>query len=153
MRDRRATRDAAPLSLARAMHENAAVFMSQLRDGRGDPLAVAVHHEQWLAHFDRGRIAVLLAPRDHGKTTTVASYLCWHLWRHNRHPDSGRLLAGLPAGAWEAVIFSATLAQAAHFFEVVQDLLLANRLLFGDVLPDLRGKVGAAIPEIWSRGR
>src|SRR6266516_202943 len=114
MTDLRATQAEAPMPLASAMYENPAAFMSRLRDGRGDPIAVAVHHEHWLQLFGRGQIAVLLAPRDHGKTTTVASYLCWHLWRHNRHPDSGRLLADLPAGAWEAVIFSATLAQAAH---------------------------------------
>jgi hypothetical protein len=146
-------RSAPKVSEFRLMHESPAVFMTKLCDEQGQPLIVAAHIEEWLRLFHESPRFVLLAPRDHGKTITLVCYLLWLCWRHNRHPDLGNLLAWLPDGTWEAIIFSAQLDQAAHFFEKFQSLLLANENLFGDVIPDLTHGRRATMRDVWSQRR
>jgi hypothetical protein len=138
---------------ARLMYESPVYFMSRLCDERGSALMLPSHIAEWLGLFQDNERVVLLAPRDHAKTTTVLCYLLWLCWRHNRHPDLGTLLADLPEGVWEAVIFSAQLDQATHFFEKFQSLLLANESLFWDVIPEVAGGRRAAVRDVWSRTR
>jgi len=137
----------------RLMYEHPAVFMSMLSDERGRPLAVESFHEEWLTLFEQHDRVAILAPRGHGKTTVVISYLLWHCWRHNRHPDTGLLLEGLPDGTWEAVIFSATMEQVTHLFETFKSLMLANEDLYVGILPSTTASRGAMVREVWSRKR
>jgi hypothetical protein len=133
------------------MYEHPAVFMSMLRDERGEPLAVEPFHEEWLGLFQCNDRVAVLAPRGHGKTTCVIAYLLWCCWRHNRRPDTGLLLADLPEGTWEAIIFSARMEQATHLFETFQSLMLANEELFADILPVPAASGRASVRDVWSR--
>lgn len=133
------------------MYASFAYFMSQLKDEAGRPLLVAEHHEEWCDLFQFEPLLCLLAPRDHGKSWTGAAYVLWRVWKHNRDPLTGELIAGLPQGRFEAVVFSATLDQARLLFEHVQSLLLANEL-FADLAPSRRRVVGRP-GERWSSKR
>lgn len=84
-------------------------------------------------------------------TWTSVSYLLWRIWRHNRNPWTGLFDPALPDGKFEAVLFSDTLPQAEHFFDLLQNLLLANTRLFGDILPS--SKVIAGRRDVWSKRR
>lgn len=137
----------------RLMYRSAPYFMGQLVDERGTALTVARHTALWLRLMTLLPFLCLLAPRDHGKSWTVVSYLLWRVWRHNRDPWTCRLKPGLPDGRWEAVLFSATKPQAETFFEVFQSLMLANASLFMDVLPDFKRGKAAVIRNVWSRTR
>lgn len=137
----------------RLRYEHPAVLMSSLCDEQGRPLFVGPHQEEWLDLFRRRRRLVVLAPRDHGKSVCVAAYLLWCVWRHNRHADTGRLLAGRPEGSFEAVLWSATLDQAIHLYEKVRELMLANEWLFLDVLPDVGRASRVSVRDAWSRKR
>lgn len=145
------TQRGAAVPRAALMHARFAFFMSELRDERGDELIVAEHHEEWADLMQFSALLCLLAPRDHGKTYTEISYLLWRAWRHNRDPQTGELLDGLPEGKFQAVLFSETLPQAEIFFDLLQSLALANPDLFGDILPTRTG--GAANRGVWSKRR
>ncbi len=137
----------------RLMYRSPTYFMSQLVDERGTHLTVNTHQSIWLRLFAVMAFLCLLAPRDHGKSWTVVSYLLWRVWRHNRDPWTTHLKPGLPDGRWEAVLFSATKPQAETFFEVFQSLMLANAALFVDVLPDFKRGRAAIMRNVWSRTR
>ena len=106
-----------------------AYFMHELRDPLGNPLAVAAHHRRWCSLIESNDRLVLLAPRDHGKTTVALAYLLWRFWCHGRDAQSGQRLTGA-AGPYEAVVFSATRAQAEVFVAKFRELLAANPWLF-----------------------
>ena len=106
-------------------------FLAALVDVAGRPLILAPHILAWAELIEREPRLVLLAPRSHGKTTLVLAYLLWCFWRHGRD-EAGRPLA-TPAGAFLAVLFSATKPQALVLMALFRDLLLANRDLFGEV--------------------
>ena len=125
--------------------------MSSLRDEQGLPLIVEPHQQEWQDLFRRYARLVLLAPRDHGKSICVAAYLLWRAWRHNRHPDTGRLLDGCPEGSLEAVLWSATLDQTIHQYDRIRALMLANEWLFLEILPEVGRAVRAR--DAWSRKR
>lgn len=136
----------------RTMFRSPSHFMSQLVDERGTPLTIR-HQAAWLELFTTEPLTVLLAPRDHSKSWTLVVYLLWRVWRHNRDPDTTQLKPGLTDGRWEGVLFSATKPQAETFFEVFQSLMLANAVLFADILPDFRRGRAAQIRNVWSRTR
>jgi hypothetical protein len=115
-------------------------FMHQLHDPAHNRLIVAAHHRLWCQILESNDRVVLLAPRDHGKTTVALAYLLWRLWCHGRDPSSGRLLT-VPAGKFGAVVFSATRAQAEVFVATFRELLDANTWLFEPA--GVRRKVGA----------
>lgn len=140
------------LERRRLMYRDNAFFMSQLTDERGTFLTVDEHQEAWCQEL-RNPLLCLLAPRDHGKTWTLISYVLWRVWRHNRDPETTFLRPGLPEGRWEAVLFSATKDQAVKFFESFQSLMLSNERLFSDILPDFKYGKLATIRNVWSRSR
>lgn len=140
--------DQAPL-----LYASAPYFIGQLRDEAGNRLLIEDFHEDWANEMTLSALLVLMAPRDHGKTTIGVGYMAWRAWRHNRDPVTGELLEGLPDGKFEAVIFSKTLEQAKNFYERWQSLVLANEHLFGDVLPHFRRGRGAEMRGVWSRTR
>lgn len=41
-------------------------------------------HQEWLEAFENNRFTVLLAPRGHGKTSLVGSYILWRICRNRR---------------------------------------------------------------------
>jgi hypothetical protein len=134
------------------LHASFAYFMSELRDEAGNNLRVEPHHEEWCALFQHDPFLVLMAPRDHSKTWTSVSYLLWRVWRHNRDPLTGQIIADLPDGRFEAVLFSLTLDQASTFFELFRSLLLANLDLFADIAPTaVRQTSGRR--DVWSSRR
>jgi hypothetical protein len=107
-------------------------FMSRLVDPAGRPLEVAPHHELWARHLSTEHRVVLLAPRSHGKTWLVLSFILWLLWRHGRSPVTGERLPG-PAGTYTVALLSATRPQAGVHMATFKDLLTANAELFGGV--------------------
>jgi hypothetical protein len=108
-------------------------FTSRLRDSEGRPLVVAAHHRDWCKLFLENERLVLLAPRDHGKTTLEIAYLLWRCWRRGRNPATGKPIAG-PTGSFSAVLVSATQAQAEVALARFMDLIVANEWLFEDLL-------------------
>jgi hypothetical protein len=105
-------------------------FLSELLDPAGRPFALAPHVRAWADLIATERRLVLLAPRDHGKTTLLLAYVLWRFWRH-RYASSVRV--GAAPGTFEAVLFSATRDQALVLMTKFRDLLLANPNLFGEV--------------------
>jgi hypothetical protein len=104
-------------------------FLTLLDGPNGQPLRVAPHHERWCRLLVENERLVILAPRDHGKTTVSAAYALWRLWRHGRSPRTGR--PGMPgARAYQVAVFSATHQQAQAFLAVVHHLATANGWLF-----------------------
>lgn len=110
------------------------VFMSLLKDDRGKPLQVPWHIQRWAEMMPDVRRLCLMAARDHGKTYTVLAYIAWRLWRHNRWPDM-TLKEGRPDGNLEIVYFSAIIDLSKQRFARLQQFLLDNEHLFGDLLP------------------
>ena len=41
-------------------------------------------HQEWLEAFENNRFSSLLAPRGHGKTSLVGSYILWRIVRNRR---------------------------------------------------------------------
>jgi hypothetical protein len=140
-------RQPAETVLLQVLYRDFLAFMSLLMDAAGRPLIVAAHHRTWGRLLATSRRLVLLAPRDHSKTTTVIAYLLWRLWRHGRDPGTGRLTAD-PTGTYSAILFSATHPQVDVLMATVRDLLLANAGLFEGLLPDAAGRGRARIA--WS---
>lgn len=127
-------------------------FMSQIKDEKGEFLAVWEHHEEWCDLLEHSPLLCLLAPRDHGKSYTVISYMLWRAWRHNRSPFTGELLDAMPDGRYETLYFSDTLTQIGERMETLQSLVLANPDLFGDMQPDMR-RSKTALRTSWSTRR
>jgi len=107
-------------------------FMSRLAGPDGQRLSVARPHKTWSKIIPKSKRLVLVAPRDHGKTWTLAAYILWKCYVF-AHPDP----TDPPPrpGTFEAVVLSATAAQAKVFLEVIREMLLANEALFGPVGP------------------
>ena len=139
---------AVPVEVAvlQLMHASFPYFMARLVDPAGRPLEVAPHHELWARHLSIERRVVLLAPRSHGKSWLVLSFVLWLLWRHGRSPATGEPLPG-QAGTFQVALLSATRAQVAVHMVTAKDLLLANEALFGPM--PAPGEPGAA----WSATR
>jgi Terminase RNaseH-like domain len=116
------------------MYADFEFFMSQLVELGGQLLSVAPHHRPWCRLVTSHRRVVLLAPRDHGKSYLLLSYVAWQFWRHGRDPRTGRPVSADP-GRFLAILFSATHDQARILFSRFRDLLVANEWLFGDVVP------------------
>lgn len=137
------------------MYESLAYFMSQLKDEAGQPLAVADHHEEWCGLLVHSPLLCMLAPRDHGKSWTVISYLLWRAWRHNRDPLTGQLRPDMPEGRLEVLYFSDIIQQATERFDTFRSLLAAegNRDIFADILPDFRRGTSATIRGVWAQRR
>lgn len=123
-------------------------FMGELLDPAGRPLTIAEHHELWCDLIATERWLVLLAPRDHGKTTLLLAYTLWRFWRHS-HDAAGRPLA-TPAGTYTAALFSATRDQALVLMAKFRELLVANSALFGEVGPST-SREGQRQQIRWSR--
>lgn len=117
-----------------AAHLNFKHFIRLLRDDKAKPLEEPWHIDEWAALMVKHRRLCLMAARDHGKTWTVLAYIAWRLWKHNRKPD-GVLAEGRPDGNLEIVYFSAIMPLAIQRFERLQQFLLDNEHLFGDILP------------------
>jgi hypothetical protein len=115
------------------LYASFAFFMGELLDPAGRPLTVAEHQELWCDLIAMEPRLVLLAPRDHGKTTLLLAYILWQFWRHG-HDSSGRPLA-TPAGTYSAALFSATRDQGLVLMAKFRELLVANGALFGEVGP------------------
>ena len=73
---------------------------------------------------------VLLAPRDHSKTTVGLVDVLWEFYRHATDPATGRPRTH-PAGRFVVLLFSATAKQASVLMARFQELLAANAELFG----------------------
>lgn len=129
-------------------------FMRMLRDDKGENLTVPEHIERWCDHMVSYRRLCLMAARDHGKTWTVLAYIAWRLWRHNRHPD-GTLKENREDGNLEIAYFSAIIDLSKQRFERLQQFLLDNEHLFGDILPsgdlDVEKKRSIRDRESWSK--
>ena len=132
----RADRTGPPTARTSALHsallaQSFLYSLAALVDVAGRPLILAPHILAWAELIEREPRLVLLAPRSHGKTTLVLAYLLWSFWRHGRD-EAGRPLT-TPAGAFLAVLFSATEPQALVLMALFRDLLVANVVLFGEV--------------------
>jgi hypothetical protein len=130
------------------LYASFAIFLGELVDSAGRPLTVAEHHELWCDLIATETRLVLLAPRDHGKTTLLLAYILWQFWRHT-HDPVGRPLA-TPAGTYSAVLFSATRDQALVLMAKFRELLVANSALFGEVGPSA-SREGQRQQIRWSR--
>jgi hypothetical protein len=106
-------------------------FLSQLVGIHGRPLDIPAHIRRWTEHLVAESRLVLLAPRGHGKTSLILAFVLWCFWRHGRDA-SGRPLPA-PAGAFQAVLFSATRDQALVLMALFRDLLAANQQLFPEL--------------------
>jgi len=134
----------------RLMFEDMAFFMSQLVDVAGQPLQVAAHHRAWCRLITESPRLVLLAPRDHSKTTVGLVYLLWQFFRHATDPATGHPRKA-SAGSYVAVLFSATREQARVPMTRFRDLLAANAWLFpeaGDARAGLARPVAASETQI-----
>ncbi len=110
-------------------YERLSVFMSELVDLDGRRLQVAAHHELWCELVSHHPRLVLLAPRDHSKTTLALVYVLWQFYRHAI--DRAGAIRSMPQpGPYLAVLFSATGKQAAVLMSRFRDLLAANAELF-----------------------
>lgn len=118
--------------LLRLMHEDMAVFMGQLVDSSGRPLEVAVHHREWSQLIAENTRVVLLAPRDHSKSTTALVSVLWRFFRHGFDPSTGRLRT-TPNGTYQVLLMSATREQARALVARLRDLIDANGWLFPDL--------------------
>jgi hypothetical protein len=130
--------DGKPAQRARAsaivralLYADFSFFVSQVRDSAGEPLAVAAHHRRWARLIADSPRLVLLAPRDHGKTTLLLVYVMWQFYRHV-HDPFGRPLRNA-TGTFSAVLVSATWDQARVLLATFRDLLLANVTLLGEI--------------------
>lgn len=119
----------AKLLYRRLLFEDFAFFMSELNDPAGRRLVLAPHLERWCRLIADEPRLVLLAPRDHGKSTLGLAYILWRAYRHGRDPATGDLGPG-PPGTYSAVLMSATRDQAAVHLATFRDLLAANDWLF-----------------------
>jgi len=108
-------------------------FLSELRGSNGQPLEIPEHLKAWADLMTEHQRLVLLAPRGHGKTTTVVAYILWQFYRH-AHPVR---TVGAPSapGTFSVLLFSATQDQATAEHELARQLLVANEELFGPVGP------------------
>ncbi len=130
---------------AAALAASFALFLSVLVDAAGRPYELPAHLLAWARLIETEQRLVLRAPRSHGKTTLLLAYVAWCCWRHGR-TDGVRMADD--AGTFEAVLFSATREQALELMMRFRDLLLANEVLFGDILPE--GAPGARGQTRWS---
>jgi hypothetical protein len=119
----------------RLLYDDLAFFMSQLWGPDGKRFSVAKHHRDWCQRFTQARRLVLLAPRDHGKSSLALVYVAWRFWRHGCAPATG-LPADKGRETFSAVLFSATHTQARLLLNTFRDLLVANTWLFGELGPD-----------------
>lgn len=62
------------LSLGALKYADPVIFARDILD-----LEVEPFHKEWLDAFQNNRFLVLLAPRGHGKTTIVGSYILWRI--------------------------------------------------------------------------
>jgi hypothetical protein len=107
-------------------------FFGRLRNVNGETFAVPRHLELWCRLFVDYVRLVLLAPRDHGKSTLGLAYILWLFYRHAHDPLTGAPLRH-PAGTFLAVLMSATRDQALALMDRFRDLLAANAELFGPI--------------------
>ena len=110
------------------MYEDLSVFMAHLLDVDGRRLQVAAHHEAWCGLIVANARQVLMAPRDHSKTTVALVFVLWMFFRHGTDPTTLRP-RGSSAGRYQAVLFSGTQAQANVLMARFRDLLAANAWL------------------------
>lgn len=131
----------APLRVVRRalLRQDFRYFLSQLQTSNGRTLEVPDHLKAWSRLMPEHQRLVLLAPRGHGKTTTVVAYILWQFYRH-AHPVR---TVGAPSapGTFSVLLFSATQDQATAEHELARQFLVANEALFGDVGP--RGTAAA----------
>ena len=127
-----------------ALGSSPGFFMHQVRDPGGTPLVVADHHRRWLDLLASERRLVLLAPRDHGKTTTAVVHVLHQCWLHGRDRSTGQQIPG-PPGTLSVLIVTATIAQAEVIFAVVRDLVAASPHLFGELEATSRDGRGRTI--------
>ncbi len=83
-------------------------------------LQCADFHQEWLKAFEENRFVVLLAPRGHGKTSIVGSYILWRIIRDR---------------SIRALIVTINQDKANHMMTFVQENLEHNQKLielFGD---------------------
>ena len=148
-----------PTDVVRAlMFESLPYFMSQLLDVDGRPLQVAAHHMAWCRLIMAHARLVLLAPRDHSKTTFALVFVMWMFFRHAIDPATGRPRT-TASGNYLAVLFSATQDQASVLMARFRDLLAVNascglpHSLRLDVYPSAGvGRVRAEDPDIATLG-
>lgn len=107
------------------MREDFKVFMSCVMGEDGLPLAVDEHHQRWCDLITELRRLVLLAPRDHSKSTTVLVYILWQFFRHATDPLTGQPRA-TPAGTFSVLLMSATRPQSGVLMERLRNLLACN---------------------------
>ncbi len=127
--DDRSPRVSASALLRRLLFEDFEAFMGHLVDEDGDRLTIARHHQDWCDLLQQEARLVLCAPRDHSKTTSLLAYVLWRFFRHGVNPLNGRL-KGASAGAFQAVLMSATRDQANVLMARFRALAHANAWLF-----------------------
>jgi phage terminase large subunit-like protein len=94
-------------------------------------LECADFHQEWLKAFQENRYVVLLAPRGHGKTSIVGSYLLWRIVRDR---------------TIRALIVTINQDKANHMMTFVQENLERNTKLI-DLFGDFKGN------SEWSRNQ
>lgn len=114
------------------LYDDFSVFMSELQDRNGRMLSVAEHHGRWCNLVTAHDRIVLLAPRDHGKTTFALTYILWRFYRHLIDSRTRQPAEGTPA-RFSVLLLSATDAQAKVLLATFRDLLVANQWLLGPV--------------------
>lgn len=136
-----------------AAWEDFRAFLPLLKDDQGRHLTRPWHITEWCDLMQTERLFCLMAARDHAKTWTVLAYIAWRLWRHNRGRN-GKLLPGHPDGNFKCLYFSSIMPQAVERVERLQQFLMDNEELFGDVLPAAAlGEVqmDRSSREVWSK--
>lgn len=58
---------------------NPVLFMTEILNLDCEPF-----HQEWLKTFEDNKFTVLLAPRGHGKTTAIGSYITWRICKNRR---------------------------------------------------------------------
>lgn len=120
---------------AALLFRDATYFMSRMVGTDGKPLRVAWHHRKWMRLLVEHLRLAFLAPRDHSKSWTVIIYLLWRAWRHNRDPHTGVLDPDMPEGVLSMLHLTSTLDVSLVQAQVMQELVVANQHLFGDITP------------------
>ena len=134
-------------------------FLTLLRDDKGQPLQVPWHIEEWATLMQNERLLALLAARDHGKTWTAWGYILWRCWRHNRAPDGALLISygddgtvHLPEGVFEFTYVTSIKPLSIERFGRIQQMMLDNIHLFGDILPRREpGQALAVLKDQWAK--
>ena len=80
-------------------------------------------HQEWLKAFENNKFMVLLAPRGHGKTTAVGSYITWRIARDRRV---------------KILIVTINQAKANNMMTFVQECLTSNQKII-DLFGTFRG--------------